>query len=351
LRTIIATVVAGALAVAVTVGVLASLASVQGARSDDLATSRVSPTEALLEPTRPADRPCRSSLQAEIDAAVAGAAIDLEGCTFTGGATIEKPIAISGGVLRLPAGEAGIVVVADDVTIERMTIVGAQSTTYVFEEIGILVQATPEDPVRRLTIRDTTIGNLGGYGTYLRNVADVHIERNDVRDIVYAGLMVLSGIDGTIQENAVRRIGVRGSEANGGNAYGIALTLRGDREPASSGFVVHGNLVEDVPTWHAIDTHGGNTIVFSGNTVRRSMRGIFLTTDEAGNEPTNITIVDNQLLSPAPVATNLAAITLYRARKVAIVDNYVVGWGEGRFLNDFEERSTRVVVTGNSVEP
>ena len=179
----------------------------------------------------------------------------------------------------------------------------------------------------------------------------MRVQGNDVDDIVYAGVLVLSGKRGVIEGNTVRRIGVEGSEANGNNAYGIALTTRPASDFPTSDFVVESNTVEDVPTWHALDTHGGRSIVFADNTVRGSMRGIFITTDAAGNRPTDIAIRGNMLLSPAPIVSNVAAVTTYNADTVAIVGNTATGWGPGNFYRDFEGLSTRIMFDANVVEP
>lgn len=346
-----AAVVAAGAVVAVLVAIVGAPAATRDPAAILGPTMAPTPTPGSTDTAPPTDRPCGPMLQAEVDAAEAGATLDLRGCTYLSGATIDKPLTVVGATVRVPAGEAGITVEANDVTLDDVAVIGTQARTFVFDEIGVLAQATPEAPIHRLTIRDSEIASLGGFATYLRNVADVHLERNDVHDIVYAGLMVLSGTGGTIEDNVVRRIGVEGAEANENNAYGIVLTTLGTTEPPTVDFSVIGNTVEDVPTWHAFDTHGGSRIAFRENTVRRSMRGIFITTDEAGNEPTNIAILDNRLLSPAPIDTNLAAITLYRAHVVAIIGNTATGWGEGNFLRDFEDRSTRIVVDGNTIEP
>ena len=348
---------AAAVAAVAAIVVLVAIVGAPAAPRDPAATlgptptPTATPTPGSTDAASASDRPCGPTLQAEVDAAKTGATLDLRGCTYRSGATIDKPLTLVGVTVRVPAGEAGITVEANDVTLDDVTLIGAQGRTFVFDEIGVLAQATPEAPIRRLTIRNSEIASLGGFATYLRNVADVRLEGNDVHDIVYAGLMVLSGTGGTIEGNVVRRIGVEGAEANENNAYGIVLTTQGTIEPPTVDFAVIGNTVEDVPTWHAFDTHGGSRIAFRGNTVRRSMRGIFITTDEAGHEPTNIAILDNRLLSPAPIDVNLAAITLFRAHIVAITGNTATGWGEGNFLRDFEDRSTRVVVDGNTIEP
>ncbi len=339
--------------VLIAVGIIVLALQAPGAPAGDAAVlPTADPADAAASTAaRPSGQACRLTLQAEIDATSAGGTIDLGGCAYVGGAIIDKPITVLGGVVRVPAGATGIIVEADDVTLDGIAIVGAQSDQYVFDEIGVLVHASPDRPVRRLTIRNSRLASLGGFGAYLRNVESVRLASNEVHDIVYAGLMVLSGRGGTIEDNTVQRIGVQGAEANGGNAYGIAVTTGADGEPASSGIVLRGNTIEDVPTWHALDTHGGSDLVFEGNVVRRSMRAIFITTDGGGNEPTNIAILGNWLLSPAPVASNLGAITLYRARNVVISGNTATGWGQAAFVNDFEERSTSVHVENNAVQP
>lgn len=349
-RSVVVNVAMGTLILVAVTLVLAGAAALRGPTINPLAVPGAYPANRPTHEAREADPLCRATLQAEIDAAP-GATVDLRGCSYIGGATIDRPLTVIGGIVRVPPGEAGITIEADGVTLDGVTLIGTQSETFVFEEIGVLAHATPDDPIRRLTIRDSTLASFGGFGTYLRNVSDVRLEGNTVRDVVYAGLMVLSGEGGIIAGNVVQRIGVVGADANKDNAYGIVLTAQGEDEPMSTDFTVVGNTVEDVPTWHAFDTHGGRRITFTGNTVRRSMRGIFITMDGTGNPPIDITIVGNQLLDPAPVDSNLAAITLYRADVVAIVGNTATGWGEGNFLRDFEERSTRVVVTDNTVEP
>ena len=96
----------------------------------------------------------------------------------------------------------------------------------------------------------------------------------------------------------MQRIGVQ--LANGDNAYGIAVSAYGG-EPRSSDVTVTGNTVEDVPTWHGLDTHGGLRIAFTNNTVRRASRALFITTDTSGNRATDITVTGNVFGSPAPV--------------------------------------------------
>ena len=216
---------------------------------------------------------CGSSLQAKVDAAPSGGTLNLAGCKYTAGATISKPLTLVGATVRPPAGGTGIVVKANDVTLDGLRIIGPQGATYREGEFGITVAASASSPARRLTIRNSEVASFGKAGMWLRYVADLVIEDNEVHDTVYAGIMVISGTGGRISGNTVSRIGVTGAGANSNNAYGIALEDQG--LPVSSDLVVANNLVTDVPTWHALDTHGGHRITFVANTVKRiTARGV-----------------------------------------------------------------------------
>jgi hypothetical protein len=291
---------------------------------------------------------CSGTLQARIDAAPAGSVLDLTGCTFTAGATVSKPLTIVGATIRPPAGTAGVVVSSNDVTLDGLHIIGPQGTTYREGEFGITVAASASAPARRLTIRNSEVASFGKAGMWLRYVSALVVENNDVHDIVYAGIMVISGQTGLVDANTVSRIGVYGAEANGNNAYGIALEDQG--LPVTSDFTVSGNLVTDVPTWHALDTHGGQRITFTGNAVRGSMHGLFITTSDYGR-PTDIVVTGNNFGSPAPVTSNVRAVTTYDSTNVTVTGNMATGWGDDNFFSDYQGLSVGLVVSGNSVTP
>ncbi len=282
---------------------------------------------------------------------MAGSVLDLTGCSYTAGATIDKALTVRGASIRVPAGAIGIRVTAGDVTLEQLRIVGAQAGAFDENEKGVSVVADQDAPVRGLTIRDCEIADFGGEAVDLRFVAGVVLERNDIHDIVYAGVLIVSGSGGTIEDNVIRRIGVRGADANANNAYGIALTDGGlAADPPSTDFVVRGNTVEDVPTWHALDTHGGQRISFSRNTVRRSSRGLFITRSANGNRATDVTVTDNTFASPDPVEFNLQAVTIYAGRNVTITGNAMNGWPSGATLQDYRHLSTGLRVSDNTCD-
>jgi len=290
---------------------------------------------------------CAGTLQAGIDAAAAGSVLDLTGCTYAAGATVTKPLTIVGATIRPAAGTAGLVVKASDVTLDGLHLIGPQATTYRDGEFGITVMATASAPARRLTIRNSEIASFGKAGMWLRYVSDLVVEHNDVHDIVYAGIMVISGTGGRISENTVARIGVHGAEANDNNAYGISLEDQG--LPVTTDFTVSGNTVTGVPTWHGLDTHGGQRIAFTGNAVSGAPRALFITT--GSGRPTDITVSGNLFGSPAPATDNLLAVTTYDSVNVTVTGNTAAGWPAGQFFEDYRGLSTGLVVSGNTETP
>jgi nitrous oxidase accessory protein NosD len=288
------------------------------------------------------------SLQARIDAAPVGSTLRLSGCAYQGGATIDKSLTITGGMIKVASGSVGLNVTANNVTIEGIQIAGPNNMSYNGAEYGVYALGSPGVPIRHLTIRDTDIGSFGNDGIYAKYVADLLVSGNTIHDIVYAGVMVISGQTGQIENNLVQRIGVRGAAANDNNAYGVALTDQGGAP--TSDVVVTGNTIEDVPTWHALDTHGGLRISFTNNTILRSSRGIFITTS-LSNRSTDVIVSGNHLLVPAPVTFNLEAVTTYDTVGVTITGNTITGWGAGRAIEDFETMSSGLLVSNNIIDP
>jgi hypothetical protein len=337
-------VVAGAVLLAKAVGAVGTPppASPEGA----VATVRPRP------PATPSG-PC-GDLQRRIDMAPAGSTLDLVGCVYSTSATIDKPLTLKGATISVARSSIGLLVTADRVTLDGLTISGTQSSDYEDSEIGISVNATAEDPVTDLTIRGCDIGDLGGSAVNLIHVVDVTISDCHVHDVAYAGLRVLSGRGGLIEGNTVQRIGMAGT-GPGANAYGIDLEAiaSGDlaKDPPTSDIVVQGNTVEDVPTWHALDTHNGLRITFSGNIVRRAMRAIFITTDSLGNRSRDITVTGNQLFAPPRSVSGAIAVTLYDVDGVRVTDNAISRAWRGPPVYDYQGRSTDVVVSGNRRMP
>jgi hypothetical protein len=314
------------------------------------------PTPTPAHPTTPwpTAASCGSTLQGRLNSAAAGAILNLTGCTYTAGAIVSKPLTILGGTIAPPRGTPGLIVTASDVTIDGLRVVGTQATTYDKDEAGIEVEGTVATPTRGLIIRNCEIGNLGYGGVYLQHVASFVVESNHIYDGVYAGIMVVSSQGGRIAGNTVQRIGVFGAAANSNNAYGIALS-RGDgdldADPRSADIVVSGNTVEDVPTWHAFDTHGGERITWTANISRRSRSGIFITGSATLRSLDN-DIDGNTFYAPAD-ADHYAVTSVYSTGGY-VRNNIIVGWPSGHEIlmtsgGDPSATAVDLTISGNTI--
>ena len=289
------------------------------------------------------------SLQYYIDAAQAGTTLTLTGWGFEHGATVGKALSIVGGVILVPAGESGLTITANNVTIDCVTMQGPGASVYNGNNKGVYVSASAGSPVDSVKVRDCHITGFRYGGMYLSHVSNLTVSGNVIEDAVYAGIMAISVVTGTISNNTIQRIGIYDSEANSGNSYGIAVT--NIESPISSDVLVSGNVVEDVPNWEAMDTHGGLRITFSGNTVRRSRRGVMLTITSA--DATDCVVDNNQFLSPISIPSDdQYAIVLILSENAHVTNNTITGWGtpdtDRAYLRSGDTNTT---ISGNTITP
>ena len=263
------------------------------------------------------------------------------------------PTPTAGKTIVARAGIPGITIKTSGTVLDGYTITGPQATTFNSNEIGIYVTGTPTAPLHDIVIRNCYIGRFGSGGIVLQYVQSFTIENCTIEDSVYAGIRVVSGSDGLIRNNTIRRTGVVGYQANDMNAYGIALTDFGGA--ITTRVQVLSNTVEDVPQWHGIDTHGGTYITISDNIVRRTNRAIFVTTSSNGRRASDIRVDGNALSQPTPRVDmastypyNENAITVYAADRVAGTGNAFDGWPKGNTL-DVLGGSTSVSFTGSVI--
>ena len=264
------------------------------------------------------------TLQAAIDATPAGGTVNLTGQTFTAGAVIRKPLTLIGA-----------------------TVVGPQSAVYNSAQNGILVEN-----VAGLTLEGCTIRRFGGEGIRVVGGSNLTIRNCTVEDIVYAGMMVISVVGGLIAGNRVSRIGVQGSGANSGNAYGIALTQMVASSPPTTDFIVEDNVVDGVPTWQGLDTHGGDRITWRRNTVRGCRDGIYITGWPAPARATDNIIEDN--LVENTTGSNQYGITSVYSTGGAVRNNTIKGWLSGHAILQTsggvaEATAVNLAVSGNVI--
>ena len=264
---------------------------------------------------------------------MAGSVLDLTGCTYTAGATVNKALTIIGGTIHFPAGSVGLTVAANNVTLNGVRVLGPGApSAFNGNERAVVANGSSGSRITGLVIENCEIGNSAGYGLLLRYVSGEVVNSNSVHDIAFVGIAEYSGLNGLIKYNDVARIGYGGVTGLPGSpsendAYGIDLEFQSGDVP-TDGTVVDHNTVTDVPLWHGIDTHSGQNVTFSNNTLLRVSRGMFITTESYGGyHATNVKVLNNQFLSPSPVTFNLVPLTLVAVHGITVTGNSFAGWG------------------------
>lgn len=178
--------------------------------------------------------------------------------------------------------------------------------------------------------------NASATGIEVRGTSDVVLVAPRVEDVRYCGIMVADSLRVTIDDATVRRVDANRQNANM-NAYGIAVTDRGTRR--SQDVTVRRALVEDVPDWHGLDTHGGIDVRFLDCTVRRTNRAIFVTASTLGGA-TACEVSRNLCTEPTPrrdVLTkppyNEVGITVVSGCSAFGDGNVLEGWPAGNAVN------------------
>ena len=254
---------------------------------------------------------------------------------------------------------APIVVTTNDVTIDGVTITSSGSSG-----VGIYVAGSASAPIRNLTIRNCTIK---GFDTAIeaRHVENLVVENCVITDANYAGIAVYSGVGGRIAGNTIQRIGYGRTDfedsTEGNNAYGITLdrahTGNLTTDPQTTGFVVDGNTVEDVPLWMCLNAHAATDTSFSNNTVLRCPRAIFVAGDgdTPNNLPRNITISGNRLeqaVTTSGGTTDKTGITISSLQGGSITNNAVSAtYDNNPPVFDFLGLSTGVTISGTTILP
>lgn len=142
--------------------------------------------------------------------------------------------------------------------------------------IGIKIQGTSAAGyAKNIIIEDVNIHNMGFYGILADFADTVKISNTAIHDIGFAGVGGLSVKNMHIDNSHIKGI----SPGSKGNAYGVFYSRKGAESslkayPRSADSSVTNSIIEDIPLWEALDTHGGEKIVFNNNTIRNAKVGI-----------------------------------------------------------------------------
>lgn len=281
-----------------------------------------------------------ASLEDALAATPAGGVLELRGvhnraATFT----VDKPCTIrfaqGAKITTSLSSIAAVTVTASDVTLDGPVLIGTGSGVAGTGR-GISAVGALGSEIRNLRVLNPQITQFSEYGMYLEFCDGFQVEDVSIASIAYAGISLASCANGVIRGGTVTNI-VQPSGFL--NSYGITASRRTNSPselaafPRSRNIVVNGMTIDGVPLWEGLDTHGGENIEFSGNTVRNCLVGIAIV-----------------------ASSNNAGVSTYAPLGVKVTGNTVVGAGDGSnsagiwFIGTATEYATGSIVDNRVVD-
>lgn len=306
-------------------------------------------------------------VQKAISAAAIGSNINLNGIvysTYNGLLTIDKALTIdTNGTLTFStnADNQGIRITASNVTLRNFTINGPTSYTSFAGQTAVLAYgANSSSYINDIIVEYITINNWGFYGINLNFVSDFKVCRNKITNIYLAGIECLSAKYGIISENKIDTI------TASPNAYGISLSrVEHDSltvHPRSQDVEVCNNIVLNIPTWHAYDTHGGERINFCNNIAYNMTHGVHVGACDNSSQietfaPLNCNVTGNILISNTATGSSESGILFVGANggqkaTGTVTGNIVIGFGNqtNAISGGILFRDTQgMTITGNTI--
>lgn len=242
-------------------------------------------------------------------------------------------------VRQATANKAGLIVTASDVEIRGLKIVGTQyAAASSNNEKGIDVYGADKDNyLSGIKITNCKITTFGDYGIHLEFVEDFEVNNNFIDDIWHTGILGLQVRRGKFNDNNVTDI------VGTAPAYGIVLSRQADDSlvtyPRSSEITIATNVVTNVTNWEGIDTHGGEHISITGNTVDGCKAGIVATAADEGDDteefaPLDISIVGNTISSGVTDGSALDGISFSGAHD-GTAQEYATGVISGNMIRGY----------------
>lgn len=247
------------------------------------------------------------------------------GCYF-----INKKLEVSGSVslwgrsrpeIRISADDQpALEIVADDVSVTNLALTHpTPSDTVVGNSDGILVpwDGTTSARFDNIQIRDVYVEGFHDAGIRVEHADGVRVEGSEVKDVSYAGIMVLDVKNATLDGNRVEDLFNDTTGSIGPDrVYGIYSTRvleSGTVDEASRDVAIHHNRVRDADIWHCYDTHGGQRNSFVANLCLGSTRGVAVGSADGPTEadrPGDTLVAQNILVSNQTAGTAYSAVDL-----------------------------------------
>jgi len=235
---------------------------------------------------------------------------------------------------------------ASNVSIDGLSISGPQSAEYADAEQAIVASGTfnagsAPTFITNITLKNLNIHNFGGFGIKLDYVDNFSLSGNTISNIGYTAIGTASAINGVVSENIIDTVTSNNLPSN--NAYGIYISRYTDdagellSNPRSHNIVINNNVVRNVPTWECYDTHGGENLVFSGNSGYGCWIGIAIgtSTNSTGAytyAPINVSVTGNSVYSnvsdgSAAYGISFTGVTSGQNGTGTISGNVISGFG------------------------
>ena len=190
---------------------------------------------------------------------------------LSGEVVVLKPVTIQGGTWLAHNTGKCLRLESSDVTLRGLSFRAASADPD--SSHGMIYGAgTEAAPLERLTIEGVTVNGCRYIAVWLQWVRDVLVTRCTIEHFQYAGVMLLSATRAEVSSCFISD-GIQGGDIV--NSYGIATTDLGEhgRSPGAD-VVISRNRIADIPHWEGIDTHGGQRITITDNSVTGCYDGI-----------------------------------------------------------------------------
>ena len=265
------------------------------------------------------------------------------------------------------AGNIAALTLGSNVTLIGLKIVGPGNASYNGASVGVKCYGTSNSPsaptyVTGPTLIDIEITLFRNAGVECMFNVVGQITNCKITSCAYAGIQLLSCNRFRVADNYVGQI----TPGTSGNAYGIAVssgegTTTEDPIPVFNQII--GNTVEDVTVWTGIDTHGGDSLIVSNNTVFNCKLGIKITDRDVSGvrtvAPKNIVVSgnyinDNGIYTGAAITVNGAfpSSTTDHATNISVTGNVILGHGTSGSVDEGAIRcysSRNLVISGNTL--
>jgi hypothetical protein len=273
-----------------------------------------------------------------------GTTIDL-----TGGVAVDRPVRVVGGSFTCASGP-GFLISSSDVEVagSRFTGAGVSGTVDMTQKL-IYALGTKEVPLERVSIHDCVMNGSLANNIWAEWCVDSKVVGNIIEHYLYSGVMVVSGDNVLVNSNVITDAPLSPGVSN---VYGVAATdMTNVVEDRSKNITISGNTVKFVD-WEGIDTHGGQDLTITGNTVVGCSRGIALVVGNSSRlaVPMNITVCGNTVDATGQRQTAREGICLFGASglpaSATITGNTILGTSTPLSVN-FWERAKSFIGNNN----